>query len=45
MSGTFSVSIGHRVEDYERLYIEPADQAGLIAALREFASQASFEVD
>jgi len=40
-----SVSIGHRIEDYDRLYFEPSDQAALIAALRKFALQASFEID
>jgi hypothetical protein len=45
MSGTFSISIGHRIEDYDRLYIEPSDQAGLIAALRKFAPHATFELE
>ncbi len=43
-SGTFSISVGHRIEDYDRIYIEPSDQAGFIAALRKYASEASFEL-
>jgi hypothetical protein len=45
MSGTFSIGIGHQIEDYDRLYIEPSDQAGFIAALRKFAPHANFELE
>lgn len=45
MSGTFSISIGHLIENYDRLYIEPGDQAGFVAALRKYAPQADFELD
>jgi hypothetical protein len=43
-SGTFRVNIGHRIENYARLYIEPFDRAGLTAALRKFAPHATFEL-
>jgi hypothetical protein len=45
MSGTFRINIGHRIEDYDRLYIEPSDQAAFIAALRQFAPHANFEIE
>jgi len=45
MSGTFRINIGHQIEDYDRLYIELNDQAGFIAALREFAPHADFELE
>lgn len=45
MSGTFSIGVGHRMEDYDRLYIEPSDQAGFIAALRGYAPHATFELE
>jgi hypothetical protein len=45
MSGTFRINIGHQIEDYDRLYIEPSDEAGFIAALREFAPHADFELE
>jgi hypothetical protein len=45
MSGTFSISIGRQIEDYDRLYFEPSDRAGLTDALRKFAPHATFEID
>jgi hypothetical protein len=45
MSGTFRVNVGHRIEDYDRLYFEPSDRAGLAAALHKFAPHANFEID
>lgn len=45
MSGTFSISVGHRMEDYDRLYIEPSDQTGFIVALRKYAPHAVFELE
>ena len=45
MSGTFRINVGHRIEDYDRLYFEPSDQAGLAAALRKFATHATFNLD
>jgi len=44
-SGTFSISIGHAIENYDRFYIEPRDQARFIAAVREFAVHATFELE
>jgi hypothetical protein len=45
MSGTFRVNVGHRIEEYERLYFEPSDRAGLADALRKFAPHANFKLD
>jgi hypothetical protein len=45
MSGTFRINIGHQIEDYDRLYIEPSNQAAFIVALREFAPHADFELE
>jgi hypothetical protein len=45
MSGTFRVNVGHRIEDYDRLYIEPSDRAGLTAALHKFAPHATFDLE
>lgn len=44
-SGTFSISVGHRIEDYDRLYIEPRDRTRFIAAFRKFAPHATFELE
>jgi hypothetical protein len=48
MSGTFSISVGHRIEDYDWICFTPGDrtkQTDLIAELRKFALHATFEVD
>lgn len=45
MSGTFRVNVGHRIEDYDRLYIEPSDRASLTAALHKFAPHATFDLE
>jgi hypothetical protein len=45
MSGTFRVNVGRRIEEYDRLYIEPSDRAGLAAALRKYAAHAKFELE
>jgi len=44
MSGTFRINVGNRIEDYDRLYIEPSDPAGLTAALHKFAPHANFDL-
>jgi hypothetical protein len=44
-SGTIRVNIGHNTADYDRLYLEPDDLAGLIAELRKFAPHAEFEIE
>jgi hypothetical protein len=43
-SGALSVDIGHRVEDYDWFEPEPSDMDGFIAALREHAQQATFQL-
>ena len=45
MSGTFRVNVGHRIEDYDRLYFEPSDRVGLADALRKFAPHAKFDLE
>lgn len=45
MSGTFRLSVGHRIEEYDRIYFEPSDQTGLADALRKFAPQANFDLE
>lgn len=43
-SGILSVDIGHRVEDYDWLDLEPSDSDGFIAESRKYAPQAKFEL-
>lgn len=44
-SGAFSISIGHQIEDYDRVYIEPNNQNEFIAEIRRLAPNADFGID
>jgi hypothetical protein len=44
-SRTLCVSIGRRSVDYKWRYFTPKDKAGFIAAFREFAPHAKFDLD
>ncbi|WP_377819802.1 hypothetical protein [Acidicapsa dinghuensis] len=45
MSGTFCISVGHCVENYDRLYIEPSNSPEFVAALRKFGPHINFELE
>ena len=45
MSGTFRINVGHRIEDYDRLYMEPSDHARFREALQRLAPHAKFDLD